>query len=330
MNYKERREYLVDNFLKLSMMTPENERNKLILYVDGIGYVYSHGKLIIKDITKDALSDGKLIIDSVFDSFDMVFPDKLKTKLLHLELGNITKLHDSAFKDCLRLEKVVGNKVKTVPVACFSGCKSLVNVHMSQLVYIRERAFESCNLENFKSGKLTKIDNYAFLASGIKELICGKNVEIQCYALGGTYRLTRFTAESLNWVDSCFYNCPKLSYLDIGYFKDNDFYYDESDQLNRFILRLKRLNISSEDMESHINDDTKMFNKVFDRKRKKNEVDKYPYKFNEFYSEFHFLKDLSEFHYKLNDDMDIELQRYYESRMKFISIKNNAIVVRDN
>lgn len=329
MNYADRRNYLIDNFLKFSMMTPENERYNLVLYVDGIGYNYLNNKLVVKDVTEEALEDGNLVIDTVFDSFDAKLSDEIKYSLVTLNLGTITKVNDSAFSECKNLKSVTANKLKTLPMKCFYQCPRLSDVQMSQLVYVREKSFSGCDLSNnFVTGNLTKIDNFAFAYTKVREIKCGKRAEIQCYGLQHTDYLVKFTAESLAWVDSIFYSSTNLNYIDIGYFIDNSCYYDESESLTRFMRRLNLLKV--EDAEPYVNEDTKIYNYLFkSKKSKKNEVDMYPYKFNDFYSEFNFLNNLKEFHYKLDNNMSDELQKYYESRMKLIAYKNNAKIVRD-
>lgn len=312
---------LINEFVRISLFTPEEEKDDLLIYLDGVGYSYTDNKLVIRDILKEALSnDGVLIIDPVFDVFDAILSDDIKNNLISLVLNNITRLCDSAFKNCVNLKSVVGNKIKSLPCDCFSGCINLTNFMMSQLVIIKENALADCDLSEFMAGKLTNIESFAFHNSSVKEISCGKKAKIQCYAFANTLSLEKFTAESLEWVDSLFYSSPRLKYIDIGYYKDSSNYYDESNKKDRLYNWLDKLNVSNKD--EYLDADSYVYNFFY----KKNN---YEFKFHMFYQEFNYLKYLKEFHYKLDNNLDINMQKYFESRLALIGNGTKIKVIRD-
>lgn len=125
---------------------------------------------------------------------------------------SITSIGENAFKECIKMTKVVASGVTAIGASAFRGCSALVDLHFPKVTSIGSYAFESCNkLVSVAFPMVISIGSEAF-----KE--CSNLTDVQCPE-----------AEKIG--GSTFYNCRKLANAKFPKLKSmgaSAFYYCES------------------------------------------------------------------------------------------------------
>ena len=67
-----------------------------------------------------------------------------KSAISNIELGNVSSIGKTAFRDCNQLVNVHISHLSNMPDGCFKGCSSLTEVDISGLAYIPAGAFSCC------------------------------------------------------------------------------------------------------------------------------------------------------------------------------------------
>lgn len=80
------------------------------------------------------LSNIKSIPDGAFS----------KSAISYVELGNLSSIGTTSFRDCNQLVNVYINYLSNMPDGCFNGCSSLADVDISGLAYIPSGSFSCC------------------------------------------------------------------------------------------------------------------------------------------------------------------------------------------
>lgn len=75
-----------------------------------------------------------------------VMPDGAfsKSAISYIQLGELTSIGATSFRDCNQLVNVDINHLSNMPDGCFKGCASLIYVNISGLAYIPSGAFSCC------------------------------------------------------------------------------------------------------------------------------------------------------------------------------------------
>lgn len=172
-------------------------------------------KDIISKITKT------LIIEPLFDVWDVYWLDDLNNKVRVLDLGSITKLNQGF--DGSDLEIVYANHVKKIPSECFYECQNLKELHIENCISIGESAFDRCELTELHADKVKYVGNSAFSESAMRKLYLG-NTSLVEYSFANMYVLEELKMKSCNYIGlgtNLFMDTRRIKYLDLGVFNDS-------------------------------------------------------------------------------------------------------------
>lgn len=327
MTQKEKKAYLTDMCLKHRLL---NNGEQVSLIVDGLQYTLRNGRLVITDIV-ELPKDGSLVIDNAFDEIDFMTGhgeydntrlefDKLRTNLRVLHLGSIGKISEEAFKDCVNLVTVTGNKLKSVPGEAFKGCRSLKTVNMSNLRVVQGLAFSQCrSLKTLTSKRISMLGQEAFSGTPLEKLECGK-LSLSYLSLDEMNNLKYLKADSIQYICENLIYTP-LQYLDLGEFMHDDYYINTMVDNNSAYVYYKKFGVTDKQkVIEFVKEDTWLAKKVGILE---NEKEVY---INDFLTSLPY-KTCKEIHYKLST-LYSEVQKYYDKRFKLL-MNLGIKVVRD-
>ncbi len=165
-------------------------------------------------ITNGFVYDGNVLYKYLGEEKNIVIPDEI-TEIAELsfstltagryhgldietiDLKNVQKIGNSAFRQCEYLTKVTGKSVTELAGACFQSCIELYDIDMPELRIIGEMSFYGCDsIEEVEFDKATFIGAGAFSYMGA---------------------ITRAKFSVVETVESmAFYDCPYLTEVNLG------------------------------------------------------------------------------------------------------------------